>query len=286
MWLFNHWLQLKLGTSQLESFCVEKDSPKNKASNILLGQLLFPNYFTIVSLLLISLFPNYSPVVSQLFPDYLPISLLCPFFFMISLLFPYYSLIIFLLFHLYFPITISQWCPYYFLIISRLFPNCKIISQLFLLYAYMPLWFPCYFPIISAWFPCVPNYSLIISILFLYYCLNCFPTMSLLFHSYVPIMFLLLHHYFPNISPVFPYYVCMVSLFFPYCFPFSSQSFLYYCPNYFFLFPCYIPIIILLFNSFCFGLRIYLFLRFLLYPDKFVHIAYYALCFPLVNWIC
>ena len=47
----NHWLQLKLGTSQLEPFCGKKDSPKNKKTDILLGQLLFPNYFTIISLL-------------------------------------------------------------------------------------------------------------------------------------------------------------------------------------------------------------------------------------------
>jgi hypothetical protein len=138
--------------------------------------------------------------------------------------------------------------PDYFPII---FPNCKIISQLFLLYACMPLWFSCYFPIISAWFPCVPNYSLIISILFgsLF--------LSQLFPYYVPIVSQLCPNYVPITSPLFPYYVCMVSLLFPYCFPFSSQYFTYYCPNYFLLFPGYFPIIILLLN--CFGLGVYVF---------------------------
>ena len=179
-----------------------------------------------------------------------------PHFSLISGLFPYYSLIIFLSFHLYFPITISQWCPCYFPIISKL--QKKTIISFVCLYAPMIfLLFPYYFRMVSLCSQLFPYYFHIVSLLLL----NCFPIMSLLFHSYVPIMFLLL--------PLFPKYFPIISLLclhgfpiFPYCFPFSSQSFLYYCPNYFFLFPCYIPIIILLFNSFCFGLRIYLFFRF------------------------
>ena len=181
--------------------------------------------------------------------------------------------------------------------VSALFPNdVPIISWLFPDYIsklqnYFPiisfvclyaLWFSCYFPIISAWFPCVPNYSLIISILFgsLF--------LSQLFPYYVPIVSQLCPNYVPITSPLFPYYVCMVSLLFPYCFPFSSQYFTYYCPNYFLLFPGYFPIIILLlivlvleFTYFSYILS----LRYLFYPGKFVNIAYYALCFPLV-WIC